>query len=161
MLWWACVLAGVAAGGFAQAADDVVLGPDGYKTLRLGQSQADAEATGLLVDKEPGQTCVFYRLRPEEGQQHPGSGVFVDPAKGVVMIGGTDRSHTPEGIKLRSAKDQVKAAYPDLSPAPPGDFVFTAAAVGSETGAKYRFAFKPNERVNDFGLENADLGGCG
>src|SRR5690606_30350767 len=60
------------------APDEPVLGPEGYKTLEIGQSGAAAEATGLLVDKQPGP-CDRYYLHPDEGEQNVGSGVFIDP----------------------------------------------------------------------------------
>ncbi|QGK70773.1 hypothetical protein GIY23_15730 [Allosaccharopolyspora coralli] len=161
------VMAGVAVaaacalgGGVAQAADDAVVGPDGYKTLHLGQSLAEAEATGLLVGKQVGENCTYYSLRPEEGQSNPGSGVFVDPAEGVVFIGGTSLSRTPEHVTLGTARSDVEAAYEDLTPVPPQDWIVETDVPGGEPGSKYRFAFDQAEAVSDFGLRAANTGGC-
>lgn len=146
--------------GAAHAADEAVLGPVGYKTLHLGQSQPDAEATGLLVDKQVGETCTYYSLHPDEGQHNPGSGVFVERSKGVVVIGGTSLSHTPEGITLGTPRADVEAAYDELTPVPPHDWIVTTDVPGDDTGSTYRFAFDEDGVVSDFALEAADTEGC-
>ncbi len=147
-------------GGVAQAADDAVVGPDGYKTLHLGQSLAEAEATGLLVGKQVGENCTYYSLRPEEGQSNPGSGVFIDPAEGVVFIGGTSLSRTPEDITLGTTRSDVEAAYENLTPVPPHDWIVETDVPDDEAGSKYRFAFDEAGSVSDFGLRASETGGC-
>lgn len=141
------------------ASDEPILGPEGYKTLELGQSEQEAEATGLLVDRQQPEECILYRLRPEEGKPNPGGGVFVDPQLGVVMIGGTDKIHTPEGIGFGDPLDQVRANYPDLEPVPENDFVYTAGVPGHD-GLEYRFAVDEADLVSDFSLEGPDGGSC-
>lgn len=59
-----------------------VLGPDGYKGIQLGQSERDAEKTGLLVNKQTTSGCDFYRLAASEGKPNLGGGVFIEPRKG-------------------------------------------------------------------------------
>lgn len=140
------------------APDEPVLGPEGYKTLEIGQSGAAAEATGLLIDKQPGP-CDRYYLHPDEGEQNVGSGVFIDPDLGVVMIGGTTESHTPEGVGMGTPLADVRVAYPDLEPVPPTDFVYRAQVPGGEL--TYRFAFSEEDLVSDFALHPDDMGACG
>ncbi|GAA4885285.1 hypothetical protein [Saccharopolyspora cebuensis] len=151
----------VALGGTATAGavGGAELGPEGYRTLQLGQSEQQAVATGLLVDRQQPGDCVFYRLRSEEGQANPGSGVFIDPRLGVVMIGGTDRIRTPGGIGYGSTLAEVRATYPDLEPEGPTGFVHEADVPGHHAN-EYRFAFGPDDRVTDFGLEGPELGVC-
>ncbi|AXB45730.1 hypothetical protein [Amycolatopsis albispora] len=135
-----------------------VLGPDGYKALHLGQPEAVAESTGLLVDKDAGSACHLYHLHPDEGQTNVGSGVFADPALGLVMIGGTAKSHTPEGITLGSREFQVRRAYPNLEPVTPVPGVFRTP-VPAHPDRHYRFAFHQG-RVTDFALESTNMGTC-
>jgi hypothetical protein len=143
--------------GLASAAEEPVpIGPDCYKTLCLGQSEQDALATGLVVDETPGeppQGCNVLDFRPEEGQGHPGNGVFVHPTRGVVEIQGTDRMRTPEGAGFGQTLDQVRAIYPDLYTVPPTDFTYGADVPG-RPGVRYIFAFKDDGYLADFGLED-------
>jgi hypothetical protein len=143
----------------ADAQEEPILGPEGYKTLYIGQPGPEAEATGLLVNKQPG-VCDRYYLHPDEGEQNIGSGVFVDPTLGVVMIGGTTESRTPEGVAMGSTLDTVRAAYPDLAPVPPTDFVYSTPAPG-HPGLLYRFAFSEADQVSDFAVHAEDMGACG
>lgn len=146
--------------GAAQAEPGGVLGPTGYKSLHLGQSEADAEATGLVLDKNSYKACDYYRMNPDEGQQNPGSGVFISPTKGVQLIGGTTLSHTPEGITLGTPREQVERTYDKLTPVPPFDWVVVTDVPNENSGNKYRFAFDEKGVVSDFNLETADPSDC-
>ncbi|MFE7117104.1 hypothetical protein ACFU99_17005 [Streptomyces sp. NPDC057654] len=142
----------------AAAPDGGVLGPDGYKSLHLGQSERAAEQTGLLVDKKGGGGCSVYHLRPSEGKPNPGGGVFIESRKGVAMITGTDRIHTPEGVTMGTSLDRVKAAYPRLKKI--DDWIFETPVPGARHGQRYRIAFDDQDQVSDFALEAADRGRC-
>lgn len=148
------------AGGAAQAAPGGVLGPTGYKGLHLGQPEAEAEATGLVVNKESYQGCDYYDMHPDEGKQNPGNGVFISPDDGVQVIGGTTLSHTPEGLTFGKTRADVEQAYGELTPVPPFDWVVTTDVPNEDSGAKYRFAFDENNTISDFGLETADPASC-
>jgi hypothetical protein len=141
----------------ATAQDQPILGPEGYKQLHVGQPGAEAEATGLLVNKQS-DGCDRYYLHPDEGEQNIGSGVFIDPTLGVVMIGGTTESQTPEGVGMGSTFAEVEAAYPDLAPVPPTDFVYSASVPGHDV--LYRFAFDGSNEVSDFALHPRNMGTC-
>ncbi len=154
----ALVLVGTAT-ATAQAEDPWTLGPDGYKQLLLHQPERAAEATGLLVDKQADTRCHMFHLRPGEGQTNVGSGVFVDPAQGVVMIGGTAKSHTPEGVSIGSSLAEVRAAYPALTTVPPMSWVYHARVAG-RPDARYRFAFDENDQIADFALESTKKNAC-
>ncbi|KOG66330.1 hypothetical protein [Streptomyces varsoviensis] len=142
----------------AEAPSGGVLGTNGYKSLHLGQSEQAAERTGLLVDKKGGGGCAVYRLRPAEGKPNPGGGVFIESRKGVAMITGTDRIHTPEGVTMGTALDRVKAAYPRLKKI--DDWIYETPAPGGKHGERYRVAFDERNTVSDFALEAADRGRC-
>lgn len=147
-------------GTAATAGTDTNLGPHGYKGLQIGQNTTEAEATGLLVDKQVQGDCTRYYLDPAEGKQHPGGGVWVDKKTGVVLISGTDRTHTPEGITMGSTLDQVRKAYPALKPVPPQDFVYDTTVPGHPE-LRYRFAVDEQQRVTDYGLNTPSIGACG
>jgi len=151
--------AGTAAAS-STVADEPVLGASNYKALHLGQSEADALATGLLVDGRSSGDCVFYSLPPSEGKPNIGGGVFVEPSKGVVVISGTDMIRTPAGIGMGSTLDDVHGAYPELAPVVPYDFVFDTRAPGGNAGERYRFALDEQNFVSDFAVEAADTGTC-
>lgn len=51
----------------------------GYRALRLGMSEADAVATGLLTSDDTSGVCRFYRFAGSEGSQPKTSGVFISP----------------------------------------------------------------------------------
>jgi hypothetical protein len=53
----------------------------------------------------------------------------------------------------------VRAAYPDLAPVPPTDFVYSARVPGQDD-LLYRFAFSEANRVSDFALHAEDMGPC-
>ncbi|WP_406071868.1 hypothetical protein OG372_34475 [Streptomyces sp. NBC_01020] len=135
-----------------------VLGPDGYKGIQLGQSERDAEKTGLLVNKQTTPGCDFYRLAASEGKPNLGGGVFIEPRKGVVVITGTNLIRTPEGITMGTGLARVKAAYPRLTKV--GDFIFETPVPGGTPGERYRFAVDEQNLVADFALEATDRGTC-
>ncbi|MEB3365916.1 hypothetical protein [Saccharopolyspora mangrovi] len=153
----------VGGGGIASAEPEPVpLGPDCYEALCLGQSEQDALTTGLVVDETPGEParCNVLDFRPEEGQGHPGNGVFVHPEQGVVQIQGTDNMRTPEGAGFGQTLDQVKTIYPDLYQYPPMDFTY-AHDIPDRPGQRYVFAFKEDGHLADFGLANtAGMDAC-
>ncbi|SFS52786.1 hypothetical protein [Saccharopolyspora flava] len=144
--------------GLAHAQQEPVpLGPDCYKGLCLGQTEQEALATGLVVDETPGapaEGCNILDFRPEEGQGHPGNGIFVHPEHGVVEIQGTDNMTTTEGVGFGQTLDQVRATYPDLYNVPPLDFTY-AHDIPGNPGVRYIFAFKDDGYLSDFGLEDA------
>ena len=141
-------------------ADPATVGPTGYKGLHMGQSAADGEATGLLVDKQPDGACTRYYLAPSEGGQDRAGGVWFDRNQGLVLLSGTDRTHTPEGITVDSTLDQVRHAYPDLVQLPPPeDHVYTTEVPG-HPNLHYRFAISNVQTVNDYGINASSLGAC-
>lgn len=146
------------AGAVTAGADTATIGPEGYKGLHLGQTSAEAEATGLLVDEQPGE-CTRYYLNPSEGQQNIGGGVWIDRNAGLVFVSGTERTHTPEGITMGSTLEQVRQAYPNLRPVPPSGYVYTTEVAG-HPNANYRFAVDDQQRVRDYGVHADDMGTC-
>lgn len=112
-----------------------VLGPDGYKDLKLGMPFPDAAETGLLAEAEappPAEGCVSYRLTEGSGAIHA---VTISGTRGIVDFRASG-ARTVEGISVGSPVDALRKAYPNLTtdpdgystPAGSGRYVFTAAA---------------------------------
>lgn len=155
----ALALSPLGASASAAPSDDRTIGPAGYKDLRLSMPEYRASSTGLLTDRQDNGQCNFYYLRSSEGKPNPGGGVFVSETNGVVMIAGTDKTHTPEGIGFGTPFHQVDDAYPELTPADGMDWIFETSVPGNPD-AKYRFAFSESGKVSDFALTAKDTGGC-
>ncbi|MBN6057743.1 hypothetical protein JYK22_37820, partial [Nonomuraea sp. RK-328] len=118
----ATLAGGVALTGVAPAANAatatgqaLTLGPSGYGRIKLGMSEAQARATGLIVRKKikVPTACATYDLKAHryEGDR---AGLFVSKKQGVVTISGPGSAKTPQGIGRGSTPAQVKAAYPKL-----------------------------------------------
>lgn len=171
------------AGDPAQAADDAsqpagnqsghaVLGPVGYRapghpTLRLGMSQAEAEATGLLVDPHSQDGCTWYHIREDAG----GTGavghqrVAVSESLGVVNIPGPNETRTPEGVTsgqitpggpYGSTLEEVRQHYPQFTVKQSG--VYLAPTPGNASSS-YLFVIR-NDRVEEMTLASNDTGEC-
>ncbi|RNL64257.1 hypothetical protein EFK50_06930 [Nocardioides marmoriginsengisoli] len=87
-------------------------GPATANGLRLGMSPTEVLATGATIrpgDPDQCRTVVPNGLTPEEDRID----AFLSPTLGVVGIGASPGTKTPEGIGLGSTLAEVKAAYPD------------------------------------------------
>ncbi|RJQ78464.1 hypothetical protein D5S17_13000 [Pseudonocardiaceae bacterium YIM PH 21723] len=135
--------------GTAVGGSDRVLGPDGYKGLKLGQSQQAAEATGLLRDPQRVGTCTAYYFMESEGSMPRSSGVFVGDTGGVIRIGGTSLMRTPEGAHDGMALEELKRRYPELKQDPQLDFIWASPLPDAE----YSFVIQEDGTVKDFGLQ--------
>ncbi len=142
------------------------LGPKAYKSLKLGMPKRKALKTGLLRDPEKIGACTWYYLQPSEGAPNPGSGVVIHPRRGVVSIPGTQKMHTPQGIRMGSVGDHagsraraIKRRYDryavDTTPFP----IYTAPTPGNRK-AHYVFAMGNDHRVKDMAL-TLNKNGCG
>ncbi|RJQ78463.1 hypothetical protein D5S17_12995 [Pseudonocardiaceae bacterium YIM PH 21723] len=138
----------------AGAADERVLGADGYRQLKLGMTRQQAEDTGLLRGAQHGAKCTFYYFVDAEGRMPSTSGVFISERTGVGAIGSTDLMNTPEHIGLGSKLDQLRRAYPKLKEDPRQDGVFVTPVPGNDR-AVYEFVVTGDE-VQDFVLQDAD-----
>ena len=86
-----------------------VLGPGGYRNLKLGMSFVEAKATGALAAVSlPASSCQNYQLA--EGDRIV-STVTISPKNGVVSFLASS-AHSPEGIMVGSSEADLKATYP-------------------------------------------------
>jgi hypothetical protein len=88
-----------------------VLGPTGIGGMYLGQSLADAQATGRVGPLIAEGACAQYELVIGGGDPNY---VYISPTGGVQSFVSVN-VRTPEGVGPGSAMAQVKAAYPDLN----------------------------------------------
>jgi len=99
------------------------LGPQGYGSLKLGMSYADALSTGQLEGKPQAGWAV---------KDHPDAEVCLTKAGGLMAIFGDATMATPERIHLGSTLAEVKAAYPNLKRAVDFEYVPLSATTGYE-----------------------------
>lgn len=95
------------------------LGPAGYGELRLGQSEAEAMATGVITkvvgDAAEGQGCwrqAHLPGSPSTGPDElPGLALFSDKL-GLAAIYAYPGVETPEGVTVGTTVDEVRRIYP-------------------------------------------------
>ncbi|WP_285638795.1 hypothetical protein [Lentzea sp. NBRC 102530] len=107
-----------------QAQDLKILHSFGYKHLLLGMKPAQAEATGLLTDKDTsgGQGWAFYQFVASEGDRGPNTWVAAHETCGVQMIIATYAMKTPRGIGVGSSRADLVRAYPSAHADPTGKY---------------------------------------
>ncbi|SDK63476.1 hypothetical protein SAMN04488074_106274 [Lentzea albidocapillata subsp. violacea] len=109
--------------------------PGRYGTLALGMSEADALATGSLVEPaspaDPDNRCKAYATKSVPDTD----AVIVSPVKGLVRITVPNYAKTPKNVGVGSRVADVKAAYQNavqsgssvlapMSATPPWTYVF-------------------------------------
>jgi len=127
------------------------LGPSGYGRLQLGMTADQATKAGIALSKSEGNgSCDVYTF---SGGGVPGGGRLVLSSKlGVVMIGPSGATHTPEKIGKGSSKDDVYSAYPAAQESPDAGLV---APAGSNE--QYIFAMdSADEKVQSVHLSNVN-----
>ncbi|GGN00299.1 hypothetical protein GCM10011609_43300 [Lentzea pudingi] len=109
--------------------------PGRYGTLSLGMSEADALATGSLVEPsspaDPDNRCKAYATKSVPDA----NAVIVSPARGIVRITMPNYAKTPKNVGAGSQVSEVKAAYTNsiqsgssvtaqISASPPWSYIF-------------------------------------
>ena len=146
--------------------DKWTLGPKRYKGLRLGMPKKKALKTGLLVNPQKIGKCTWYYLDASEGAMNVGNGVVISPKRGVVSIPGTEKMHTPQGIRMGSVGSptgsfakKIRRVYKRYA-VDKRIFPMYAAPAPGNKAAHYGFAMGDDHRVKDMSLAlNKD--GCG
>lgn len=117
----------------------LVLGPVGIGALRLGMSEDQIAATGLV-------SKVNYLNATDDcgsASSHEPAGAYslwVSRTKGLVaVVTYGPQAHTPEGIGKGATLTAVKGAYPTVKPSSSGGGDQYQAAVPSNAAAFYQF----------------------
>ncbi|WP_199430744.1 hypothetical protein [Qaidamihabitans albus] len=128
-----------------------VLGPDGYKALKLNMPYDKAAGTGMLAadsSAPAAESCTSYRLA--EGADAIRA-VVISGARGVVAFN-AGSAQTAEGIAAGSPVRDLESAYAELAPEPSGGY---SAPAGS--GARYYFG-TADDTVTQVRLANTETG---
>jgi hypothetical protein len=132
-----------------------VLGPRGYGVFVLGMSKTAVLAVGGLVEAGTDTHCTAYRAKD-------GTRLVVADQEGLVNVTAPAGAHTPEGVRVGSTIEEVRAAYPTATEFRAG---FATAAPGS-SDASYSFEsdapgnpFRPTDKISKIAVGRA-VGNC-
>lgn len=96
----------------------LAFGPESAGQLRLGMSEQDAVATGMItanVEPISSKGCKGYDIAgfPKAARYYA---VLFSAKYGLVKVGGIANAVTPEGIYIGSTEAEMKKAYPTQAP---------------------------------------------
>jgi len=99
----------------------IMLGPDGFGSLKLGMNRQQALATGLVASLPAATDGCQTGSLPGSGAGKPNEGVvWLNPSLGVSAIYAFSNVHTREGLHLGSTYDELMRTYPDWQPVDEG-----------------------------------------
>jgi hypothetical protein len=135
--------------------DQNVLGPFGFRTVKLGMSRKQALATGLVTGTATNECGTLTLLKLP-------SAVTFRSDRGVVAIVAPDKSvHTPEGVGYGTTRDRLKEIYPDFTFADGGTIYELDgrgyAKVRGNAKAVYRITTSEG-KVDSLTLQSVDQG---
>lgn len=135
-----------------EAAERRLLGPEGYRSLRLGMSYDEIRETGMLADPKspPPRNCVRYRLAEGDAAVRA---ILVSENVGLVALV-ANRASTPEGIAVGSTREQLERAYDATEADDPARYEIATGAAG------YYLFRVDGDRVSELSLV-ADEQDCG
>jgi len=118
------------------AAQGEVIGPFGWRELRLGMTYDEAVATGLVVEtgSPPGDGCTSYTIATADGS-HGGALTF--SYNGLEFIAPYAKVRTPEGVWEGMPIEQFLELYPEKADEVAQSGSVTIPAVGN-SAAEYR-----------------------
>jgi hypothetical protein len=127
-----------------------LLGPNGYGTLKLGMTERQARATGLLTDYT-GKACTFAYLRDAS----TGEGlVWLSSAnRGIIAIEAWGDVETPEGVHIGMSGADMRRAYPGWQSVDPGSTDGRGYAATANGAAIYRIVVA-NGKVSELTLQH-------
>lgn len=126
------------------------LDPDGYGNLKLGMTEAEAEAQGVILTRTGGtEACSSYDVSGS-GVPSPGA-IAISINMGLVVIAPSAPVHTPEGIGEGASKSDVYATYADAS-----ENQTTGLSASASPVSTYRFSLDGSETVENVNLNSTD-----
>lgn len=128
------------------------LGPEGYRSLRLGMSYDEIRETGMLADPNtpPPSDCVRYQLAEGDVAVRD---ILVSENVGLAEVV-ANRASTPEGIAVGSTREQLERTYDATEADDPAQYEIPTGA-----GGYYLFRVD-GDRVSELSLV-ADEQDCG
>lgn len=127
-----------------------LIGPFGWRELRLGMTYDEAVATGLVVEtgSPPGDGCTSYTIATADGS-HGGALTF--SYNGLEFIAPYAKVRTPEGVWEGMPIEQFLELYPEKADEVAQGGSVTIPAVGN-SGAEYRIDHHGTGTVSMIGL---------
>ncbi|MFI9381382.1 hypothetical protein [Kutzneria sp. NPDC052558] len=140
----------------AAAVDSSVLGPDGYGPIKVGMSVAQAKATGKVGSPVGGtDLCRGYNWAYSAGPV-----LIMSTRYGVYSVPGTaPGAHTPEGVKVGSTEDEVRAAYPDAVSGPHNSVIQYTVPTKENPANQYVFGVRDGHVVG-MAVQSVDAHDC-
>lgn len=132
-------------------AEPIVLGPDGFRQLKLGMTEQQAQATGMLEGNSISTdlVCTQYKFNDNNASQVT---VYISRQGGVVAIGGNFGTRTAEGIGIGANTGQLKRAYPNLIQRGNGTYI---AKVSGRKKFQYQFSIS-QQKVSAITISTTD-----
>jgi len=118
-----------------------VLGPSGFSALQLGQTQEEAEATGMVgvSTSEQYGNCSEYQLLVDT--VHVGWVYFSSSGVAAIM---PFEAQTPEGVGLGWTVEQAAAVYPDFDMSFARTNGYAVVSAPGDQGATFRLLVDTN-----------------
>ncbi|MPY99828.1 MAG: hypothetical protein GEU97_17905 [Actinophytocola sp.] len=134
------------------AARWIQIGPDGYRSLRLGMSYDEIRATGMLAaqDDPPPKNCARYRL---SGADVAVRHILVSERVGLAAVV-ANKASTPEGVTIGSTRAELERTYDAAEADDPKNYL-----IPTGKGGHYLFRVD-GDRVSELSLvaNNQDCG---
>lgn len=140
--------------GSAEPGQDLTIGPDGYRDVRLNMTISDAVATGQVAPTEGGSGCESFEMFDENGA-HLGF-VWAGDNGVIVTISPVGQVYTPEGITIGSTLDDIAATYPDVETAEHEGVPYAYAPVPDNPNAVYTMELAEDDTVVTVQLQDVD-----
>jgi hypothetical protein len=127
----------------------VLLGPEGYGKLKIGMTEKQAKATGMLTSFDNSGCRIAYLRGFPQGR----GAVFVSPTLGLIAINAWGDMKTPEGVRVGTSAAEMRRIYPKRQFVD-GDGDYEKVFVKVSNEAVYRIAVNDG-KVTELTLQHA------
>ncbi|GIF47678.1 hypothetical protein DFJ67_6570 [Asanoa ferruginea] len=127
----------------------LLLGPAGYGALKIGMTEKQAKATGMLTPFTNSGCRIAYLRGFPQGK----GAVFVSPTLGLIAINAWGTMKTPEGVRVGTSTAEMRRIYPKRQFVD-GDGDYEKVFVKVSNQAVYRIAVNGG-KVTELTLQHA------